>query len=90
VTGQDNGVRRLFASTTDMASLRAGLRDIVHALQEEVQEMGRGVVTLWHDQITPDMVNAKGLQVIEVVAANAHQAKAKLKAMSDVKHTQSQ
>jgi hypothetical protein len=83
VTGQDNGVRRLFASTTDKASLRASLRDIVHALQEEVQEMESGVVTLWHDQITPDMLKGKGLQVIEVVAANAHQAKRKLKEMTD-------
>jgi len=69
-------------STTDKASRHADLRDIVRASHEEVEEMGSGVVALWHDQITPDMVKAKGIQVIEVVAANAHQAKAKLKAMT--------
>ena len=83
VTGQDNGVRRLFASTASNARRRAGLRDIVHALHEEVRETGSGVVTLWHDQITPDMVKAKGIKVIEIATANAHQAQAKLRLALD-------
>jgi len=56
VTGQDNGIRRLFASKTDKPSRSAGLRDIIHTLHQEVRQMAKGVVTLWQDEITLEMV----------------------------------
>jgi len=87
VTGQDNGVRRLFSSTSDKANRNAGLLDIVRMLHEEVRQMPNGVVTLWHDEITPDMLEAKDIQVIEIVAVNANEAKMKLKELSDGKRT---
>jgi hypothetical protein len=87
VTGQDNGVRRLFASVIDKAGRSAGLRDIVHTLHEEVRQMPSGVVTLWHDEITLDMLTANDIQAIEIFAVNANEAKAKLKEHSDVKRT---
>jgi Glycosyltransferase family 25 (LPS biosynthesis protein) len=87
ITGLDNGVRRLFASASDKAGRSAGLRDIVHTLHEEVRQMSNGVVTLWHDQITPEMLEARNIQVIEIVANNANEAKSKLKEQTDVKRT---
>lgn len=88
VTGQDNGIRNLFASTMDKADRIAGLRDVINTLHEEVRQMPNGVLTLWHDEITPDMVVDTDIQVVEIVAANAAQAKTKLKEMSNGQRTQ--
>lgn len=79
VTGLDNGLRRLFTSTTEPNARIAGLRDIVHTLHEEVRQMARGVVTIWHDEITLDMLNTSNIRAIEIVATNANEAKIKLK-----------
>ena len=87
VTGLDNGVRRLFASTPDKEKRSDGLRDIVHTLHEEVRQMSNGVITLWHDEITPDMLEAKGIQAIEIMATNANEAKTKLKELTNGKST---
>lgn len=78
-------MRRLFASTPDKEARSAGLREIVSTLHEEVRHMGRGMVTLWHDEITPDMVSAPNIRVMEIVAANANEAKNKLKEFTDAK-----
>jgi hypothetical protein len=87
VTGVDNGVRRLFSSTVDKAKRGDGLRDIVHTLQEEVRQMPKGVVTLWHDEITLEILEERGIQVIEISATNANEAKIKLKELTDEKST---
>jgi Glycosyltransferase family 25 (LPS biosynthesis protein) len=78
VTGFDNGIRRLFATTSDKASRIASLREIVHTLHEEISQKPKCIVTLWHDEITPDMLPSNDFQVIEITAANANEAKTKL------------
>jgi Glycosyltransferase family 25 (LPS biosynthesis protein) len=83
VTGQDNGVRRLFASVLDKAGRSAGLQDIVRTLHEEVRQKTSGIVTLWHDEISPDMLVTDDIQVFEIIAANAHEAKLKLEEMTN-------
>jgi len=79
VTGLDNGVRRLFASTTDKSKRSEGLHNLVYTLYEEARQLPNGVVTLWHDEITPDMVESNRIQVIQISANNAHDAKLQLK-----------
>jgi len=56
----------------------AGLRDIVHILNEEVRQIPNGIVTLWHSEITLNMLRFKDLRVVEIVASSANEAKAKL------------
>jgi len=85
ITGLDNGLRRLFDSASGKASLRKGLFEIVHTLQGEVRQKGKGVVTLWHDAISLDMVKADDLQVFEITAANAIEAKRKLSELQNAK-----
>ena len=79
VSGQDNGVRRLFASTQDKVVRIAGLHDIIHTLNEESRQIPNGVATLWHDEITLDMLKCEGFHAIEIVASNANEAKATFK-----------
>jgi Glycosyltransferase family 25 (LPS biosynthesis protein) len=85
VTGLDNGVRGLFASTYEKAVRSAGLLEIIHTLHEEVRQMPKGVVTLWHEEVTNDLLNAEDIQVIEIEAANANEAKKKLKDATNAK-----
>jgi hypothetical protein len=84
ITGQDNGVRQLFASTTDKQKRRLRLRDIVHTLHEETRQIQGGIATLWHDEITPDMIEAEDIHVVEIRAKSVEAAQAKLKELNDV------
>jgi hypothetical protein len=87
ITGQDNGVRRLFATVSDKAGRSAGLREIILSLHEEIRQMPNGVVTFWHDEITQDMLEAEDVQAIEIVAANVKEAREKLKELTNDKQT---
>lgn len=87
VTGLDNGVRHLFARVLDKAGRSAGLRDIVLTLHQEARQLPNGVATLWHDDITPDMLEAEDIQVMEIVAENANEAQEKLKALTNDQRT---
>jgi hypothetical protein len=78
-SGQDNGVRRLLASTRDTNARRAGLHRIIRTLHDELRKIPNGIVTLWHDEITPDLLGADDVEVVEVSAASAEEAIAKLK-----------
>ena len=78
ITGHDNGLRRLFDSTTDKARRSAGLCEIVRLLHDEVGKIPGGVVTLWHDEITADMVQGDGIEVIEISAVTPEDAIASL------------
>jgi hypothetical protein len=78
VTGQDNGVRKLFAATQDKLGRRAGLQRIIQVLHEEAKYVPSGVVTLWHDEITKDMVEAENIKVCEITAKTAAAAVAQL------------
>ena len=49
--------------------------------------MPNGVVTLWHDEITRDMLEAEDVQAIEIVAANVKEAREKLKELTNDKQT---
>jgi hypothetical protein len=79
VTGQDNGIRELFASTTDRKARSAGLRKIVHALHDEAHRITDGVVMLWHDEITADMIGTEEIRVLEIQASSPEEAIAKWK-----------
>jgi Glycosyltransferase involved in LPS biosynthesis len=83
ITGQDNGLRRLFASTTDKRQRSAELRRIVDLLHEEAQEIAGGVATLWHDEVTVDLLEGNDLRVMEISAANVEDAIAKLKELTN-------
>lgn len=87
VTGLDNGVRRLFATAPDRVARSEGLLAIVQTLHEEVRHSGRGIVTLWHDEITPDMLDRGNIEVFEITAANANEAKTRLKELTDGRTT---
>jgi len=78
ITGHDNGLRRLFDSTTDKARRSAGLCEIVRLLHDEVEKIPGGILTLWHDEITADMVQGGGIEVIEISAATPEDAIASL------------
>jgi hypothetical protein len=45
--------------------------------------MTKGIVTIWHDKITPDMLRDEDVHVIEIAATTADEAKTKLKEMLD-------
>lgn len=83
-TGQDNGVRRLFISAKGFEARRAGLHKIVHTLHEELLEIPNGIVPLWHDEITADMVEGENVAVMEISAASVGEAIAKLKESTHV------
>ena len=85
-TGQDNGVRRLLASTSDKNARRAGLQKIVRTLHDELRKIPNGIVTLWHHEITPDLLQADNFQVVEIAADNPEEAVAKL---NEFAHAQS-
>lgn len=78
-TGQDNGVRRLFAATQNSNARHAGLQKIIHTLHDELLDIPNGVVTLWHDEITLDLVTGENVDAIEITATSADEALAKLK-----------
>jgi hypothetical protein len=77
VTGQDNGIRRLFGATSNKMLRSQGIRDIARTLYEEVSQNPRGVVTIWADEISPDMVADEDIRVHEIHAATAEEAIAK-------------
>jgi len=79
VTGLDNGIRRLFASTNDQEKRVEGLHELIRTLHQEVRQLPSGIVTVWHPDITVDMLRAKSIDVIEITASNANEAKEKLK-----------
>lgn len=79
ITGLDNGIRQLFSSKPDKANRKTGLLEIIYTLDEEVRQKSRGVVTIWHDEVTSAMLKADKIQVIEISAGNANEAKTKLK-----------
>jgi hypothetical protein len=79
VTGEDNGVRRLFASTTNVAARSIGLQKIVRVLHDEARKIAGGVVTLWHSDISPDMLQAEDIQVAEIHVEAAEEAMAQWK-----------
>jgi Glycosyltransferase family 25 (LPS biosynthesis protein) len=87
LTGLDNGLRKLFSSTTDRQKLAEGLGEIVLTLHGEVRQIPKGIVTLWHEDITPDLLEGSGVQVLEIAATNAHEAKLKLLEMKHEKET---
>lgn len=84
-TGQDNGVRQLFSSTKDRNARRAGLHKIVRVLHDEVLKIPDGIVALWHDEITPGLLEADNIHVIEIAAASPEEAIAKLKESTHAK-----
>jgi hypothetical protein len=51
-----------------------GIRDIARTLHAEVSHNQRGVVTIWADEISPDMVADEDIEVHEIHAANADEA----------------
>ena len=81
VTGVDNGLRKLFSSTTDRRKLAEGVWEIVQTLHGEARQIPKGIVTLWHEGITPDLLQGGGFQVLEITATNANEAKLKLQEM---------
>jgi len=78
ITGFDNGIRNLFASTTDKEKRSEGLRDIVRTLHAEARQIPRGIAALWHDEITAEMLKAENVEVFEIRARSAYEAKTKL------------
>ena len=78
ITGYDNGLRRLFGAKSDQAARRAGLSEIVRMLHDEAQKIPGGVVTLWHDDITTDLLQGDGIEVIEIRATSPEEAIASL------------
>lgn len=86
-TGQDNGVRRLFASAKDHNAQRAGLHKIVRMLHDEILKIPNGVITMWHDQITADLLQGENIKVIEIKARNPDEAIAKLKESTNGQHS---
>jgi hypothetical protein len=79
ITGEDNGVRRLFASTQNPVARSVGLQKVVRVLHDEVQKIAGGVVTLWHPEISPEMLNAEDIQAAEIHAQSAEEALAQWK-----------
>jgi hypothetical protein len=71
VTGQDNGVRKLFAASRDKLGRRAGLQRIIQVLHDEARNIPHGIVTLWHDEITKDMVQSEYVTTCEITATTA-------------------
>ena len=78
VSGQDNGVRKLFSARMDKRERQLELQVIARLLDEEVQELPGGIATLWHDEITADMLEAEDIRVIEITAKDADDAISKL------------
>lgn len=89
VTGQDNGIRRLFASTSDKTQRKAGLFAIVRTLHDEAQDIPEGLATVWHDEITLDMLENDGVQPVEITATDADEAKTMLKEISNARQSKS-
>ena len=54
-----------------------GIRDIARTLHTEVSHNQCGVVTIWADEISPDMVADEDIGVHEIHAATAEEAIAK-------------
>jgi hypothetical protein len=79
ITGEDNGVRRLFASTQNPVARSVGLQKVVRVLHDEVQKIAGGVVTLWHPEISPEMLNVEDIQAAEIHAQSAEEALAQWK-----------
>lgn len=78
ITGMDNGLRRLFASTNDPVTIKSGLCEIATVLHDEAGKNPNGIATLWHERITPDMLNIEGIEAIEIHANTPAEAVAKL------------
>jgi hypothetical protein len=79
-TGLDKGICKLLTSNGYEEGRKIGLRQIVRMLDDEVTErFQNGIVTLWHDEITKDMVEGEDIQVMEIHATSAEEAVLKLK-----------
>jgi hypothetical protein len=79
VTGQDNGIRNLFAARLNETARNLRLREIATILHEESLQIPGGVATLWHDEISPEMIRCPEFEVIEIKAASAAAALATLR-----------
>lgn len=82
ITGYDNGVRRLLASTKTNLDRCNGLYRIIQALHDEVQEIPNGIVTIWHDEVTTEMMKWEDIEVLEITATTAAEAIAKYKELN--------
>lgn len=74
VTGEDNGVRRLFATTKNAYARGIGLQKIVRTLHHEARKIPNGVAMLWHDEITPELLKADDIRAVEIRAQSAEEA----------------
>lgn len=74
VTGQDNGLRQLFASTTDKYRRKVGLMGIIQTLHEEAMNIPGGVVALWHPEVSRELIDEELIYVIEINAKSTNDA----------------
>jgi len=74
ITGEDNGVRKLMAETKDKGQRIEGLRQTVKILQEEARTIQFGIPTLWHNEITADMLAPLDFEIIEIEANTVEEA----------------
>jgi hypothetical protein len=74
ITGMDNGLRKLFASTTNKYRLKVELTGIINTLHDEAMSIHGGVVALWHPELARELIDEKAFRVIEVDAQTEEDA----------------
>lgn len=88
VTGQDNGVRRLFASTEDRVARSLGLQNIARMLHEEAHLIPGGIATIWHDEASAEMLSVEEIEPIEIHASTPDDAMAQLKQATETPYAE--
>ncbi len=78
LTGQDNGLRQIFASITDRWAQRHAVETVIRTLHDEASVIPNGIATIWHPQVTSDMIDTELFLTTELVAEKVEEAVSKL------------
>ncbi len=73
-TGRDRGVERILKVAPDRKACGAGLRCVARTLFDEAARLVDGVPMFWHDDITVEMLQDDGIEVVEINAATPEEA----------------